>query len=331
MKELIKELVESFGPSGYENEIAKTIRGYIQDQVDELYTDALGSLIAVKRGRGQGKKVMFSAHADEIGVVITHIDDQGFLRFSNVGGLNPLTLLGNRVRFSNGTVGVIGKEKGDPKDLSLDKMYIDIGADSKESATSKVNVGDFAIINREFADLGKRLIAKSMDDRVGCAVLIEVIRQLQPSPHDLYFVFSTQEEVGLRGARTSAYGIDPDLGVALDVTLTGDTPEAPRMDVGLGKGAAIKVKDSSMITHPKVKELMVQIATDQSICYQLEILERGGTDAGAIHLTRAGVPSGTISIPCRYVHSASEMVDIDDVKACIDLALAMTKADLSAL
>lgn len=167
-----------------------------------------------------------------------------------------------------------------------------------------------------------------MDDRIGCAVLVEAIRRLDHSDHDLYFVFSAQEEVGLRGARTAAYSIDPDLGIAIDVTRTGDTPEAPRMDVSLGKGAAIKVKDSSVIAHPKVKNLMVRLAEADQIKYQLEVLEAGGTDAGAIHLTKSGVPSGTISIPCRYVHSPSEMVDLDDVENCVKLILAICRDSL---
>ena len=278
--------------------------------------------------KGSGKKVMFSAHADEIGVIVTYIDDDGFLRFSNVGGLNLLTLLGGRVRFANGVIGVIGKEKGELKDLTLDKLFIDIGAATKDEAQKKVSIGDFAVFHREFADLGQRLVAKSMDDRIGCAVLVEAIRRLDHSDHDLYFVFSAQEEVGLRGARTAAYSIDPDLGIAIDVTRTGDTPEAPRMDVSLGKGAAIKVKDSSVIAHPKVKNLMVRLAEADQIKYQLEVLEAGGTDAGAIHLTKSGVPSGTISIPCRYVHSPSEMVDLDDVENCVKLILAICRDSL---
>jgi len=327
MKNLIKELVESFGPTGFESEVTNKIADLVRDKVDECYVDTLGNLIAHKKGNG--KKIMFSAHADEIGVVVIHIDENGFLRFSSVGGLNPLTMLGNRVRFANGTIGVIGKEKGELKDLSIEKMYIDIGATSKDEAQKLVSVGDFGIFHREFADLGKRIVAKSMDDRIGCAVLIEAINKLEKSDHDLYFVFSTQEEVGLRGARTAAYHIDPDLGIAIDVTLTGDTPKAPRMDVSLGKGAAIKVKDSAIITHPKVKDLLVRLATQHNIPYQLEILESGGTDAGAIHLTKAGVPSGTISVPCRYVHSPSEMVDMDDVQNCVDLVVAVCQDPLS--
>lgn len=327
MKNLIKELVETYGPSGYETDITTKIQALIADHVDSCEIDILGNLIA--RKKGPGKKIMFSAHTDEIGIVVTFIDEKGFIRFANVGGLNPLTLIGNRVEFANGTIGVIGREKGELKDLALDKMYIDIGAETQEEAKKLISIGDFAVIKRGFADLGNRVIAKSMDDRIGCVVLIEAIRQIKNSDNDLYFVFSTQEEVGLRGARTAAYGIDPDLGIALDVTLTGDTPEAKRMSVSLGDGAAIKVKDSSIIAHPKVKSLLVDLAKKKNIKYQLEVLEAGGTDAGAIHLTKTGVPSGTISIPCRYVHSPSEMIDIRDVQNCIDLVIAVTQEPLN--
>lgn len=327
MKNLIRELVESYGPSGFETNVTDKIIDLVKDYVDDYYVDTLGNLITHKKGNR--KTVMFSAHTDEIGVVITHIDKNGFLRFDRVGGLNNLTLLGNRVRFANNVVGVIGREKGELKDLAIDKMFIDIGAESKEQAKEQVSIGDFAVFHREFTDLGNRVVAKSLDDRIGCVVLIEAIRKLNKTNHDLYFVFSTQEEVGLRGARTAAYGIDPDLGIALDVTMTGDTPEAPRMDVSLGKGAAIKVKDSSLIAHPKVKELLIRLAKEKKIDYQLEVLPAGGTDAGAIHLTKEGVPSGTISIPCRYVHTVSEMVDVRDVKNCIDLVLAVIQDQLS--
>lgn len=331
MKDTIKALVEAFGPSGYETEVMDLIKTMVAGHVDEMRVDALGNLIAVKKGTGGGKRIMFAGHADEIGVVITHIDDKGFLRFLNVGGLNPFSLPGNRVRFANGTIGVIGREKGEAKDISLDKLFIDIGANDKAAAEAKVNIGDFGIMHREFTDLGQRLIAKSMDDRIGCAVLVEALKRVNDTPNDLFFVFTAQEEVGLRGARTSAYDINPDLGVALDVTLTGDTPEAPRMEVSLGAGAAIKIKDSSLVTHPKVKALMTRLAQENNIPYQYEVLERGGTDAGAMHLTRSGVPSGTISIPCRYVHSVSEMVDQGDVQACVDLVVAICKDTLAEL
>ena len=331
MKTVIRQLTEAFGPSGYETEVTELIKTMVAKHADEVKTDVLGNLIAIKNGSQDGQSIMFAAHTDEIGVVVTHIDDQGFLRFGSVGGVGISTLVGNRVRFAGGAVGAIYQEKGSWKELTLDKLYIDIGAENKEEALKKVKVGEFGIFHREFEDLGDRLIAKSMDDRVGCAVLIEALKKIQNPKNTLYFVFTAQEEVGLRGARTAAYGLEPDLGIALDVTLTGDMPEARRMAVSLGKGAAIKVKDSSLITHPKVKDLLVTLAEENKIPYQMEVLEAGGTDAGAIHLTKAGVPSGAISIPTRYVHSPSEMVDMRDVEACVNLVVALAEKDLASV
>lgn len=330
MKDLLKRLVETYGPSGNEEQIREVISREIQGKVDRITVDALGNLIAFKKGKGS-KKVMFSAHMDEIGLIVTHIDENGFLRFSNIGGHSPYVLLGQRVVFADGVVGIIDSEDiDDIKELQLPKMFIDIGAANKAEAEARVKIGDAAGLKREFADLGKRVVSKAMDDRVGCAVLVETINRLGETPaNDIYFVFSVQEEVGLRGAKAAAFGIDPDLGVALDVTAVGDYPKAKTMDVSLGKGAAIKIKDSSVMTHPKVKALMTEIAQANNIPYQYEVLERGGTDAGAIHLTREGVPSGCISIPCRYVHSQNEMVDMGDVEACVNLALGICRADLS--
>ncbi len=325
MKELIKKLTEAYGPSGREEQIREVIKGEIEGVADEMKVDAMGSLIALKRGSGEGLKVMLAAHMDEIGIIATHVDEKGFIRFASVGSVNPLTLLGGRVVFADGTVGTIGLEKREPEEEkkipSLDKLYLDVGAKDKE--TAPVRVGDIACFQRPFVALGDRLIAKAFDDRIGCAVLIQVMRDLETSPHDAYFVFSVQEELGLRGAITSAYGIQPNLGVSVDVTGTGDTPEARPMAVSLGEGPAIKVKDGGMLAHPAVKNLLVETAEQLGIPYQLEVLERGTTDATAIQISREGVPAGCVSIPCRYVHTPSEMVDYNDVLNAVRLLVAL--------
>ncbi len=180
--------------------------------------------------------------------------------------------------------------------------------------------------DRPFLDLGNRLIAKSMDDRIGCAVMIEAMRALKTSPHELYFVFTTQEEVGLRGATTSSFGVDPDLGLSLDVTATGDTPKGSRMEVALGKGPAVKVKDGGMLADPRIVNWMIRTAEKAKIPFQREVLEGGTTDARAIQVARAGVPAGCLSIPTRYVHSPSEMVDTGDVQNSIKLLVALLSA-----
>ena len=320
MKTLIKKLTETFSPSGFEHEIRQVIRSEIEPLVDDLQVDALGNLIARigKTGRN-GKRVMLAGHMDEIGLIATHIDSNGFIRFTGIGGLYPHTLYSGRVRFVKGTSGVIGGERITDinKTLPVNQLFIDVGATDPKSCPIKT--GDVAAFERPFSDLGKRMISKAMDDRIGCAVMIEALRRMKRTPHEIYFVFTTQEEVGLRGAATSAYGIDPEIGISVDVTATGDTPKAKRMDVGLGKGPAIKIKDGGMLSDVRVVDWMIRTAETAKIPYQREVLEGGTTDATAIQLTRSGVPAGCISIPCRYIHSPSEMVDFDDVENATNL------------
>jgi len=328
LKKIIKRLTETYGPSGHEKNVTELIKNEIESLVDEVKIDKMGNMIAFKSGNSD-KKVMLAAHMDEIGLIVTHIDENGFIRFSNVGGVSPYVLLGERVIFGNGVEGVIDKEKLDSiKELKLSKMYIDIGLSNEEEVKEKVQIGDVAIYKREFSDLDKRLVAKSLDNRVGCAILIEAIKGLKEVANDTYFVFTVQEEVGIRGAQTSAFGIAPDFGIAVDVTATGDTPEAKIMAVSLGEGPAIKIKDRSLITHPKVKELMVKVAEREEIPYQFEVLEFGGTDAGSIHLTRGGVPTGVLSIPARYIHTPSEMVDCGDVEYGVKLLSAILQEEI---
>jgi endoglucanase len=191
-----------------------------------------------------------------------------------------------------------------------------------------VEIGDVAAFDRQFSDLGSRLVAKSMDNRVGVLVAIETLRALKSTPYDLYFVFTTQEEVGIRGATTSAYGIDPDIGIALDVTPSADTPHALQMEMALGKGPCIKIQDVGMIADPRVVQWMIQTAEKHRIPYQREVLLMGGTDARAIQLTRAGVPAGCISVPVRYVHSPSEMVDYSDLQNAVRLLTAVLRTPI---
>ncbi len=319
MKELIKRLTETYGPSGREERIRDLIRTEVEALADEITVDALGNLIAHKRGSGQGKKVMLAAHMDEIGLIASYVDEQGFVRCQAVGGVDVMTLLGSRVQFADGSCGVIYAENRLEfrKDPTLDKLYVDVGAATRQEAEERL--GEATSFVRPFTDLGQRIVAKAFDDRIGCAVLIETLRELEGSAHDVAFVFSVQEEVGLRGARTSAYGVNPDLGIAVDVTLAADTPEAPRLAMKLGLGPCIKVMDSGMIAHPGVKNLLIQAAEAHGIPYQLEVLSRGTTDAAAIQLARDGVPAGCVSIPCRYVHTPSEMVDTRDVQNAVAL------------
>jgi len=326
MKDLIKKLVETTGPSGYEAQIRAVVREEVEPYADELRVDAMGNLIVRKGQRGpNGMKIMLAAHIDEIGIIVTHVDEDGFVRFITLGGVRPHTCVGGRVRFLNGVCGVINMEPPDDmtKLPTFEQLYIDLGLSSNQDAP--VKVGDVAAFDRPFLDLGDRVVAKSLDDRIGAAVLIEALRQLKETPHELYFVFSVQEEVGVRGATAAAFGVDPDLGLAVDVTGTGDTPRRAklRMQVSLGKGPAIKVRDGGMLADPKVIDWMVRTAEQNSLPYQLEILEGGSTDARAMQLTRAGVHAGCLSIPSRYIHSPSEMVDYNDVQQAVQLLVAL--------
>ncbi len=324
MKPLIQKLVETVGPSGYESAVRELVRGEIEGLVDDIRVDALGNLIAGKGQKDEGcLRIMLSAHMDEIGVIATHVDEMGFVRFTTIGGVRAHTCIGGRVRFLNGVQGLIYMERSEDGSRlpGIENLYIDVGATDRESCP--VKVGDLAAFERPFLDLGDRLVSKAMDDRISVAVMVETLRQIKSSPHELYFVFSTQEEVGLRGATTAAYGVDPDLGVAVDVTATGDTPKGLRMEVGLGKGPAIKVRDGGMLSDPRVVRWMVETAEAAGLPYQLEVLEGGTTDARAIQLARAGVPSGCVSIPTRYIHSPSEMVDYSDVQNAVRLLVAL--------
>ncbi len=317
----IKDLTESFGPSGRESKVSELIKTLAAKYADEVYEDALGNVVAHKKGNG--KKIMLASHMDEIGIVVTYIDDNGFIRFSNIGGVDVKGLLARRVRFSNGTVGVIGSEK-DNKEMKLSKLYIDIGASSKKVCEEKISVGDMAVFIGEYFETDDVIVSKALDNRIGCAALLEVMEKIS-SDNDLYFCFTSQEEVGLRGSRALAYSIFPDYALAVDVTDTGDTPNADKMAVKLGFGTAVKIMDRSIICHHEVRSLLIELAKANKIPYQLEVMTDGGTDAGAIHTSRDGVKTGGVSIPTRYIHSPSEMVSKKDYKATVELIKAFSE------
>jgi putative aminopeptidase FrvX len=332
MNDLIKRLTETFGPSGHEDAVRKIILKEVKLLADEVRVDALGNLIVRKKpskGANNPKKIMLAAHMDEIGIIASHIDKKGFVRFTNVGGTFGRYTLGARVRFMDGTPGVVGYDRLEQIDhiLPINKMFIDVGATNKENCP--VKVGDVAAFERPFIEMGKRLVAKSLDDRSGVAVLIETLRAIKTTPNDLYFVFTTQEEVGTRGAGVAAFGINPDIGVAVDVTPTGDTPSSLKMVMELGKGPCVKFRDVGMLSDPRIVDWMINAAEKAKIPYQREVLLVGSTDASGIQITRAGVMTGALSIPVRYVHSASEMVDLDDLKNSVKLLIALLNKPVS--
>lgn len=320
--ELMKNLSDSFSPSGRENNIREIIINEIKDYADEIKVDTLGNLIA--RKKGNGKKILFSAHMDQIGLIITNVDEKGFLRFSNVGGIHAKEIIGLRMVFDNGLEGVVCSEEIDAKEkVEMKKLFLDVASTQREFVKNNFKVGDMCVFKSEYYETEDCVMCKAADDRIGCYILIEALKNHPSTDNDVYYVFSVQEEVGCRGAKTAGYSINPDLAIAVDVTATGDTEDGIKMDVKLGDGAAIKIMDKSIITHPEVKNLLTDLSIENNIKYQYEVLEFGGTDAGPIHMSREGVPSGVISIPTRNIHSSGEIFNKQDVIECIKLVQAI--------
>jgi putative aminopeptidase FrvX len=320
VKTLIRRLVETYGPSGREGAVRELVQSEVEPFTDQIEISPMGGLHAF-RNRGGKRKVMLAAHMDEIGVVISHIDAHGFARFQPVGSLQTRILLGQRVQFAGDVLGIIGVDldRSSNRSPTHAEHFIDFGVKAGENCP--VSVGDFGVLERAFLDLGERLVGKALDDRVGVAILIETLRQLKDTPHEVQFAFTVQEQVGQRGALTSAYALDPDLGIAVDVTATGDTPKGWKLEPSMGEGPAIKVRDRRTLSDPRIVRLLERRAQAAAIRYQKEIRRGGGTDAAAIQLSRAGVPVGCLSIPTRYLHTPSEMVDFGDVQAAVALLL----------
>lgn len=328
LTKLLQQLTGAFGPSGCETEIRETIAGLVRPYVDEVRTDAMGNLICHKKG--PGRKLMFSAHMDSVGMMVTYIEREGCLRFGHLGGLSLGELRGQAVRFANGTRGVIvvSEEKEGEEPLKKSDVLIDIGAADRAQAQTMVRVGDACVYDASFRVQGDTILSGTLDDRAGCAVLIRAMERITQPKNDLYFVFSVQEELGCRGAKPAAFGIDPDLGIAVDVTGSADCPGSTHQcPCVLGGGAGIKVMDHSVICQPGLVAWMSRVAEERGIPAQRDVLRVGGTDAGAIQPTRAGVYAGGIDIPCRYVHSPVELCSVKDLEACADLAAALAESE----
>lgn len=324
MKDLVLDITGIFGPSGDEELIRNFISELVSEYADEIKTDALGNLIVHKKG--PGKKIMLAAHMDQIGLMATAVEESGYVRFAPIGGVSPSTLVNQKVVFKNGVIGVVSMEGKDcTASGPISKFFIDIGTGSREETEELISPGDNCIFYAPAVELANDIISSPyLDNRVSCAVLIEVLRSLKTLQYDAYFVFTTQEEVGLRGAKAAAFGIMPDLGIAIDVTGTGDIINpAHIMSVKLGAGPTVKIKDASVICSPMVRRLLEQTAEKHQIPYQPEILEYGGTDTASIQLTGAGIPAGCISIPTRYIHSMSETCSMSDVENAARLLTAL--------
>lgn len=332
MLELIKKIVKAPAISGREGAVADVIRAQMEPICDEVYSDKLGNLIAFKRGtapEGERKKIMLAAHMDEIGFLVTFIEDNGFIRLAPIGGINFVAAAYTTVVFESGLKGVLVPETGTKADaFTFDKFYVDIGAKDKKEAQRRVKIGDYFVIEPTVTRLcGKRIAGRPMDDRIGCAIMVETARRVTAPRDDVYYVFTAQEEVGCRGAKTAAFAIAPDVALAYDVTGTGDTVGAKPMAVKVGDGAAIKIKDSSVICTPAFVAELTELAKAGKIPHQLEILPYGGTDTSSMQMAGSGCAAGCLSVPTRYIHSGVELIDLGDVEACVALTAAyLTRA-----
>jgi len=325
--DLLKRLCETPGIPGYEAPIREVIRDALDGVVDSISVDRLGNLIAHRAGNGP--VVVVAAHMDEIGFMVSHIEEKtGFLRIHPLGGFDPMVLFAKRVDVHTesgaltGTIGRLAKHALTPeqrkKTPEMRDLFVDTGLRA-EKVVELVSVGDTVTMRQSLEQVGDLWSGKALDDRVGVYVGIEALKRVKKLDCDLYFVATTQEEVGVRGAVVAGHALQPEIGIALDVTVAGDIPGVSERDqiTKLGKGVAIKLKDSRSISHPAVVKGMKQLAEKAGIAHQFEILPMGGTDAGALQAARDGAAVVTLSIPTRYVHSVVETVHPDDVEATI--------------
>ena len=320
MIELLKKLFEAQSVSGGEKAIMDVIESELAGACDEVKRDALGNLIAVKRGKSESpRRVMLAAHADEIGFLVTFIESKGLCAsppWAASTGASVSRLLS--LKTHEGVL--VPDADARTGDYDADKFYVDIGTSDRESAEKLVKIGMRAAVAPQLVELaGGRIAGRPLDDKIGCAVLVETMRRLKDNPDDVYCAFTVQEEVGCRGARTSAYAVMPDVSIACDVTGVGDTPGSKLMAVKLGGGAAIKIKDSSVICSPEIVADLTKVAEERGIKLQFEILTRGGTDTSQMQLAGEGSVAGCISVPTRYIHSGVEMCDLADVEDCVKL------------
>ena len=335
---LLTKLCETPAISGSEGPMLRLVAQEMRPLVDTLEADVMGNVIGLKRGAESGPRVMIAAHVDEIGFRVRFIDEKGFLRLLPVGGWDPRSMVAQRVLVNGfrgntlrGTLMPGAKpphmltDEEAKKPVKLEEFFVDLGL-PVDRVKEEVELGDMVTMDRTCERVGDTVVSKTLDDRLSVFIMIEALRKLQGRSLNVNVlaVATTQEEVGLRGATTSAYALKPDIGLALDVTLAIDIPGNPESEqvTQLGNGTAIKISDSSLICHPKLVRHFRDVAEAHGIKYQLEMLPRGGTDAGGIQRSRGGVPSFTLSTPTRYIHTVNEMAHVADIQAGIDLLAA---------
>lgn len=335
----LEKLSNACGVTGRETEVRELMINLMTPHADEIVVDRLENVIAVKKGKEKAPKIMLAAHMDEVGLMVKNITKDGFLQFAKMGGIDDRILPAQKVMvYAKNKVfpGIIGskpphiqKEEERKKIITSDELFIDVGAESKDDALSMgVAVGDAVAFDVQYVALGRDVVmGKAFDNRAGCVVMVEALKRLGKTDYTVCAVGTVQEEVGLRGAATAAFGVDPDLAIALDVTIAGDTPGIRDFDTSLkmGKGPALCISDSGLITHPKVLKWLLGSAEDEKIPYQIEAGLMGSTDAARIYLTRQGIPSGNISIPTRYIHSPVGILSLKDIENSAKLTVAAIK------
>ncbi|MCD8398043.1 MAG: M42 family metallopeptidase [Lachnospiraceae bacterium] len=327
---ILKELTELWGVAGYEKEVRHYLEKLAAPYADEMLTDAIGNLIVLKKGTGgpQSKKIMYAAHMDEIGFMVKTIEDDGRLRVCNMGWNWTAAAYHSRVQFKNGTIGVVSCvsdiEKAENK---TGKLFIDIGATSKEDAKKYVNLGDPCCYSCEYQELANdRICAKALDNRIGCYQLLEALKENDGTyPNDIYYVFCVQEELGCRGSKTAAARIAPDIGVAVDITPAHDYPCDLEGSNALDAGIGIKICDPSVVCDEDVVEVMFACCEEGGIPYQREVIDQGGTDASSMNLSGFGVRAGGIVVVTRYAHGPSSVASKKDIEAGIDLINAFSR------
>lgn len=326
---LLKKLTESAGVSGGEQEVRSLIIEEIKNKVDDMYIDKLGNIIAYKKGKkNPEKKVMLSAHMDEVGLIVSSIEDSGLIKFKPVGGIDPRILISKVVEIGEDRVkGVIGAKaihlqepQERKKALKIKDLYIDIGSLSKEKTEKLVKIGDYIVFHSNYVEFGNDLIkAKALDDRVGCAILIELLDK--EYNFALYTAFTVQEEIGLRGSKVTAFDITPEIALVIEGTTCSDVPgtKPHKYATQLGKGPAISIMDAASYSDKDISKTLYQLGKENNIPVQYKKTTYGGNDAGSIHLTKEGIRTGAISIPCRYIHSPSSIMNKKDYLACIEV------------
>jgi len=337
---LLATLSNAFGPPGNEEEVREILKKELGEYADEVRADKLGNIFFFHHGRKRYPNVMLAGHMDEVAFIVTFIEKDGFLRFQTLGGITSNIMPGQMILLRAGKSylkGIIGTkpphimaEEEQKKIIPIEDLFIDIGAESLEEAKHRgVDIGTTGVFDAKFAELGGGYVrGKAFDDRTGCTVLIEVFRAMKASPYNLVAVGTVQEEVGLRGARTAAWQIDPDYGLALEGTFAADVPGSrpDRISAKLKDGPVVTIMDRTTITHPTILNTLIKLGKEKSIPFQFKKVPMGGTDAGAIHLTKAGVPSGTVAVPCRYIHGPASITHIDDLRNTVALVTEFVKA-----